>query len=378
MTIHYVLHAVDDTSAGSLRTLVAAAAAGDTIIVPTLKDPSTAKVVTWAQKLGSIAVTKSMTIKGLPTNEGDPTAALAAGNEPIFKVSGISTVFTLKNLSLTGSSEMLLYGGAAISAPTKISKVVCTNVLFTSLSTTAANGGAVAISECAQASFTNCRFTSCTVGCSATLYDGHPENGNGGAIWIGKAITAGAGLVMTSCVCSKNTAYNGGGVYYIGTGTAKLVSCQFSSNAPKLSTVRIFGAVGNAPMHTFSECEFRKNGSVNTSYKVAGSMLLYRTTLPATTVFAMGVVGGTDACTSYFGGLESTTDHSNWEKFDAASLQITNVMRVYNPTTKAIHPLVSATDLNVWNDNFAPTVVFTNHLTQLTDEVVNTQPWPVH
>jgi predicted outer membrane repeat protein len=213
-----------DNGAGSLRAMIAAAAAGDVIqFDPTLNG----QVILLATQIN---VTREVRIDG----PGADQIALSGGN--LTRIFFATAPVTLSGLTLKNG----LGDGAALYVLRARATVASCN--FTDNSAPDGNGGAI-YNPFSPLDVTNCKFTRNTA----------PGFGLGGA-FSGSPRVA---VTMTDCVFTQNSADNGGAIY--ADGPLTLRRCNFANNS--VPTDGVAGAVFNEYPTTITGCIFTGNST---------------------------------------------------------------------------------------------------------------------
>ena len=208
----------NDTGAGSLRAVVAASAAGDTITFSVT---------------GTITLTSGQIILGQPvTIQGPGAGALAIDgnhNTNILVISATSGTVTISGLTIQNSGDSALLksnGGTALTV---------TACRFTG--NTASVGGGI-YSGGGTMTLTNCVFS----GNHASSGGGVQAAGNSratvtGCVFTGNTADAGGGYynligqsTLTNCIFTGNSTSGYGGGFFSNTATSTLTGCSFTGN----------------------------------------------------------------------------------------------------------------------------------------------------
>jgi predicted outer membrane repeat protein len=213
-----------DNGAGSLRAMIAAAAAGDVIQFDASLNGQIILLAT------QINITRALRIDG----PGADQIAVSGGNRTriFFATAPLAlSGLTLKNGLGDGAALYVLRARATV--------VSCS---FTDNSAPDGNGGAI-YNPLSPLEVTNCKFSRNTA----------PGYGLGGA-FSGSPRVA---VTMTDCVFTQNSADNGGAIY--ADGPLTLLRCTFAGNS--IPTDGIAGAVFNEYPTTITGCVFTGNST---------------------------------------------------------------------------------------------------------------------
>ena len=245
-----VTSAADDGTPGTLRSVLAAAAPGDTVTF----DPAVFAAPQTITLNGSeLDISQDVTIQGpgaslltLDANQGSYVFYITGGTVAI---SGLTAAngkgtgddgdivnggtLTLTNVALTGSIGTALDNENVLSA---------TNCTFSGTAATSVG----AVYNAVSAALTNCTFS------------GNSAGDSGGAFYNTATAT------LTGCTFRGNTAANGGGALN-NYGTANLGNCTFAAN-----TAGYGGAVYDAGTLTVTSCTF--SGSTATQTGAGGGL----------------------------------------------------------------------------------------------------------
>jgi predicted outer membrane repeat protein len=232
----------NDSGAGSLRQVIADAAAGDTI---TFDASLSGQIIHLASNL---ALSKNVTIDGLALAahiilSGD-TNGEGTGDVRVFYNNDFSVTVTLKGLTITKGYAVNDWGGGIYSYGA-LTVIDCT---FTDNTATYDGGG---IASASSLTVTNSIFSN-----NAALTQG------GGAISVGSSqpVT----LTVTSSTFTSNSASTGGAIDASGSTTLVVSDSTFSGN-----TASVSGAINIAGSGTVTNSTF-SNNSASVSYMGGG------------------------------------------------------------------------------------------------------------
>ena len=235
-----VTSTADDGGPNELRQVLAAAAAGDTIVFA----PGVTGTITLTQ--GTLTVSQPVTIQG----PGAARLAVDGGHAvTVFQISNTSGTAALSGLTVQNGNATtpdpfnpnysVCAGGVFVSAGADVALTSCTLTGNSAYSEYGANGGGLCTAGTAT-------LTSCTLaGNSAYGFGGGAANENGAltltdCLLSGNSNSGGSGggidneyglLTMTGCLLSGNSAgYYGGGLY-VGSGSATVTGCTLTGNS---------------------------------------------------------------------------------------------------------------------------------------------------
>jgi predicted outer membrane repeat protein len=225
----------NDGGAGSLRSALAAAGSGDTIIFDAGTFPAghgTAIALT----SGRLTITHNLTIQG----PGAGGVTISDSSDSVFNVTGTSSApITVSISGLTiangngASTTSNGNGGAIYGFAANLTVTGCT------LSHNTANGGGGGISSNGGSlTLTNCILSGNSAGVGGGINSnggsltltGCTLIGNTGAANGGGISSSGSTVTLTNCTFSGNTAGNGGGIYVPRNSVLSLTNCTLVAN----------------------------------------------------------------------------------------------------------------------------------------------------
>ncbi len=241
-----VTTAADDGSPGALRSVLAAAAAGDTILF----DPAVFAVPqTISLRGGELDITRSVTVQGPGANR---LTIDAQGTSYGFNIS--SGTVALSGMTVAHGAGANRYGGIVNAGTLTLTNVVVSGSTGSGIS----NSGSLSAVNCTVSGNNNvggnysggglynsgaAALTDCTFANNASY--------NGGAVLSGGNNTN--TLTLTDCTIASNTARFGGAIYCTGAVTA--TSCTFSGNTATQSG-SYGGGLFNVGTGTITSCLF--------------------------------------------------------------------------------------------------------------------------
>ena len=245
-----------DSGPGSLRSAIAAAAAGDTITFDSGAFPASGSAAI-ALTSGRLVVSKNLTIRG----PGARAVTISDSGDGVFIVSGSNTAtitvqmsgLTLANSNATSATSNG-NGGGIYAFDANMTVTSCT------FSGNSANGGGGAVSNNGG----TLSFTGCTFNGNTASVGGAVSNNSGGTVSLtnctlfgnatsvgghgGGVSSSGTQLTLTNCTLLNNTAASnqsasgqGGGLY--NSGAATVASCILNGNNAVGGGPDVFGTV---------------------------------------------------------------------------------------------------------------------------------------
>ena len=218
-----VTSAADNGASGTLRSVLAAAAAGDTITF----DPTVFAVPQTISLSGSeLDITRNVTIQGPGANR---LTIDAQGTSYVFNISG-GTV-ALSGMTVAHGAGANRYGGIVNAGTLTLTNVVVSGSTGSGIGNTGSLSAA------------NCTFSA---------------NNNVGGNYSGGGLYNSGATTLTDCTFANNAAYNGGAVLSGGnsTNTLTLTDCTFANNKAQFG-----GAIYMIGRMTATSCTFSGNSA---------------------------------------------------------------------------------------------------------------------